>query len=73
MTRILNKKIWPYSILIKDDDYIDADKSDERESWLMHNLKEDIRNRVYIIETTKGSIYYFRDEKDYAWFLWRWQ
>lgn len=78
MTRKLNKKIWPYSYFIlskidEDGFGIDDDEIEEaREKWLLKTFNEDVRNRVYIVQNSKGLEYYFRREEDYAWFIWRW-
>lgn len=77
MTRKLKKEIWPYSCFFKTDTdehgfEIDNDDETMRENWLWENLNEDIRNRVYIIHAGAGTTYYFKQEKDYQWFLWRW-
>ena len=78
MTRKLNKKIWPYShvILSKcDNDGFEIDDDDleeTREKWLLNTFNEDVRNRVYIVQNSKGLEYYFQREEDYAWFVWRW-
>ena len=78
MTRKLNKKIWPYSyvILSKRDEHDfaidDIDLEKERETWLLKTFNEDVCNRVYIVQNSKGLEYYFQREEDYAWFIWRW-
>ena len=77
MTRKLKKEIWPYSSFfktVKDADgfEVDDEQVEEREKWLWENLQENIRNRIYVIHESKGVTYYFRREKDYQWFIWRW-
>jgi hypothetical protein len=77
MTRKLNKKIWPYSHVIlskvdEDNFNIDDEIEEAREKWLLKIFNENIRNRVYIVEHSKGLEYYFQREEDYAWFVWRW-
>lgn len=71
MTRKLNKKVWPYNSFIKTE-YDDEELAQEREQWLWQNLQENIRNRIYIVDSSKGITYYFKEEKDYQWFIWRW-
>lgn len=77
MTRKLKKEIWPYNHFFKhteEDDVIgvDSDVIYEREKWLIQNFNDNIRDRVYIIESSRGMHYYFKREEDYNWFIWRW-
>ena len=74
MTIKLNKSVWPYNIYFKDkDNWEDNDTNiTERLDWIRENLNENIRNRIFIIEDSTGMMYYFKEEKDYQWFLWRW-
>ena len=75
MTRQLKKEIWPYKHFIKDSDInyeVVSNNQGKVNDWLFSNFNENIKNRVYIMENTKGITYYFKDEKDYSWFVWRW-
>lgn len=77
MSRVLKKTIWPYSSFfktIKDNDGFDVDDAfvQEREQWIWDNMNEGIRSRAYIVHEGKGVTYYFQQEKDYQWFIWRW-
>jgi hypothetical protein len=77
MTRKLKKEIWPYCHFIKDDidehGYVaDNEDQDKITDWIFKNFSENIKNRIYLIENSKGTVYYFKDEKDYSWFIWRW-
>lgn len=77
MTRKLKKSVWPYNHFFKyeeeNDLYMLGDEHvNEREDWLIKNFNENILDRVYIIESSKGVHYYFKNEEDYKWFLWRW-
>lgn len=79
MTRKLNKKVWPFLFIAKHkvdtDGWLIDDKDEDikiRQEWLINNLNNNIRNRVYIIEDSRGVCYYFKHEEDYTWFLWRW-
>lgn len=77
MSRVLKKTIWPYSSFFKteQDEHgfdVDDEKCAEREQWLWDNMQENVRSRVYIVHEGKGATYYFQQEKDYQWFIWRW-
>lgn len=77
MTRKLKKEIWPYHYHFKhveDEEAIGVDNAIlyERQQWLFENFKDSIRNRVYVIESSRGVDYYFKNEQDYNWFIWRW-
>lgn len=77
MTRKLKKTIWPYKQFFKTvkDEHgfeVDDDNLDVRDKWLWENMQENIRNRIYVVHDSKGVTYYFKEEKDYQWFIWRW-
>ena len=77
MTRQLKKTIWPYKHFFKTvtDEHgfeVDDEKQEAIEKWIWENLHENIRNRLYVVNSSKGTTFYFKEEKDYQWFIWRW-
>lgn len=78
MKRKTNKTTWPFQVYVPcefSDDIlsnVDEEKAKDIEKWIFSNMQEDIRNRVFIIGNFRGVTYYFKNEKDYNWFLWRW-
>lgn len=71
--RCLNKKVWPYQISIETNNL--AYKVDERiskiEDILVQRMAKNIQERLYIVERNHETVYNFKNEDDYKWFVWR--
>ena len=66
MTRVLNKKYWPYAIELPNTDSIL--NTDPRQEWLEKNVK----NGNYATFGYRPTTYAFRNESDAIWFKLRW-
>lgn len=67
--RVLKKELWPYKIVLDDDEHSDSIEQVER--WLGEHVGafRERWNTVYLFDETH---FYFRNQRDAAWFALRW-
>lgn len=67
--RVLKKELWPYKIVLDDDEHNHDIK--QVESWLGEHIGpfRERWNTVYLFDETH---FYFRNQRDAAWFALRW-
>ena len=67
--RVLKKELWPYKIVLDDDEHNHDIK--QVESWLGEHIGpfRERWNMVYLFDETH---FYFRNQRDAAWFALRW-
>ncbi len=66
--RVLKKESWPYKIVLEDENCHDIKQV---ESWLGEHMGafRERWNKVYLFDETH---FYFRNQRDAAWFALRW-
>ena len=67
--RMLKKKSWPYRIVLDDDEHNHDIK--QVESWLAEHMGA-FRERYYTVYLFDETHFYFRNQRDAAWFALRW-